>query len=359
MFSIRTVVIACLLLIPAFWVYSETPKGPANEVSKSVLITAAKAEQRPVERAVSIVGELQAEEEAIVKSEVKGKVREIHKNLGDDVQKGEIIARIDSEEYKIALEQATQALKEAQSKEELARLNWERADGLFNKGLISEGEHDLARETLKGLGATVNLMHASLEMAAKRLRDTDIVAPFSGVIKEKFANVGDSVDDKSAIAAIVNLIPLKLKASIPERAAGIIKIGMKVVISMEAYPGKVFEGSVIRVSPALDFKTRTLTIEASFANRDRTLKPGFFADGRVVTNKADKAIFVPEESVVTFAGIKKVFVIENNTATERLVKLGDRIENIVEIRDGLKEGETVATSALNKLSTGVRVEVKK
>lgn len=359
MFGIRTLVMASLFMVPAMQIYAEAPKGPAKEDIKSVLITAAKAEYRPVERSVSIVGELQAEEEALVKSEVKGKIREIYKNLGDEVQKGEKMAGIEPEEYKIAMEQATQALKEAQSRQELARLNWERADDLFKKGLISDGEHDLARETLKGLGATVKLMHASFEMAAKRLRDTDIVAPFSGVIKEKFVNIGDSVDDKSAIASVVNLAPLKLKASIPERAAGIIRTGMKVAITMEAYPGKVFEGSVIRISPALDPKTRTLPIEASFANRDRALKPGFFAEGRVVTRRADRAVFVPEDSIATFAGIKKVFVVANDTVTESVVKVGDRIDNLVEIREGLKEGEVVATSALSKLSTGVKVEVKK
>ena len=355
----KAIIIACLLLIPAFWVYSEAPKEAKKEGGKAVLITTAKAQLRPVERSVSLVGELQAEEEAVVKAEVKGKVKAVYKGLGDAVKKGETIVLLDSEEYEISREQTAQALKEARSRYELARLNWERAEGLFKKGLISERERDEAGKSLEGLDAAAKERHSAVELATKRLRDVNIAAPFSGVIKERFVNVGDYLDDKTAVAAIVDLSPLKLRASVPEKAAGIIRNGMKVLIGVEAYPGKVFEGSVARISPSLDPKTRTLAIEATFHNKDRALKPGFFAAGRVVTKKADRAIFVPEESLVSFAGIKKVFVIENGAAVERLVKVGERVESMVEITEGLKGGDVVATSALNKLSTGVKVEIKR
>ncbi len=355
----KAIIIASLLLIPAFWVYSEAPKEAKKEGGKAVLITTAKAQLRPVERSVSLVGELQAEEEAVVKAEVKGKVKAVYKSLGDVVKKGEPIVFLDSEEYEIVWEQVAQALKGAESRSELARLNWERTEGLFKKGLISERERDEAGKSLEGLDATVRERRAAVELATKKLRDVTISAPFSGVVKERFVNVGDYVDDKMAVATIVDLSPLKLKASVPEKSAGIVKAGMKVLIGIEAYPGKVFEGSVARISPALDPKTRTLTIEAAFQNRDRVLKPGFFAAGRIVTKKADKAIFVPEESLVSFAGIKKVFVIENDAAVERLVKVGERLEGMVEITEGLEGGDVVASSALNKLSTGVKVEIKR
>lgn len=355
----KAIIIACLLLIPAFWVYSEAPKEAKKEGGKAVLITTAMAQLRPVERSLSLVGELQAEEEAIVKAEVKGKVKAVYKSLGDVVKKGEPIVFLDSEEYEIVWEQVAQALKEAESRSELSRLNWERTEGLFKKGLISERERDEAGKSLEGLDATVRERRAAVELATKKLRDVTISAPFSGVVKERFVNVGDYVDDKMAVAAIVDLSPLKLKASVPEKSAGIVKAGMKVLIGIEAYPGKVFEGSVARISPALDPKTRTLFIEAAFQNRDKVLKPGFFADGRIVTKKADKAIFVPEESLVSFAGIKKVFVIENDAAVERVVKVGERVEGMVEITEGLRGGDVVANSALNKLSTGVKVEIKR
>lgn len=359
MFRTKAIAIAASLLISAFWGCSEKPIEVKQEGGKGVLITTAKAELRPVERSVTFVGELQAEEEATIKAEIKGKIGGVYKNLGESVRNGELIANINSEEYRISQEQATQALKEAQSKYELARLNWERAKGLFDKGLISERESDEARESLKGLEATVKERHAALEMAAKRLRDTSIIAPFSGVIKERFVNPGDYVEDKGAIVSIVALSPLKLRASVPESAAASMKKGLKVAISVVAYPNKVFEGAVIRISPSVDPRTRTLHIEAAFPNKDGILKPGFFAKGRVVTKTADKAVFVPEEAIVAFAGIKKVFIIENGAASERIVKAGERLENMVEITEGVKEGEVVATSALNKLSTGVKVEVKK
>lgn len=359
MFSLNTIILQLVLSL-VFWGCSEKPKETKKEEFKGgILITTSTAELKPVERTVSFVGELQAEEEAAIKAEVKGKVQAVYKNLGDDVKKGETIVRLDSREYKIARDQAAHSLSETQSKHELAGLNWERADDLFNKGLISDRERDEARESLKGLEASLKERHSALEMATKKVADTEIVAPFSGVIKERLVNAGDYVDDKTVIATVVSLTPLKLRTSVPEKAAGFIRNGLKAAIKVEAYPGKVFEGTVARVSPSLDTKTRSLIIEAAFLNRDKALKPGFFATGKVVTKGADKAVFIPEEAISAFAGIKKVFVIENGAASERIIKVGERMEDMVEITEGLKEGEVIATSALNKLSTGVKVEVKK
>ena len=167
------------------------------------------------------------------------------------------------------------------------------------------------------------------------------------------------MEDKGAIVSIVALSPLKLRASVPESAAANMKKGLKVAISVVAYPNRTFEGAVIRISPSVDPRTRTLLIEASFPNKDGILKPGFFAKGRVVTKIGDKAVFVPEEAIVAFAGIKKVFIIESGAASERIIKIGERLDNMVEVTEGVKEGEVIATSALNKLSIGIKVEVKK
>lgn len=349
-----------IFLLFTIFACSEKPKQAAKGGEKSgVLISTAKAETRKLERAATFVGEFQAEEEANVKAEVKGRVEAVYKNLGDDVKKGELIARIDSEEYRIAQEQAAQALKEAKSRYDLAVLNWERADNLFKKGLISQRERDEAREALKGLDATVKERHSGYEMAAKRLRDTSIIAPFAGVIKERFVSIGDYVDDKTTVASVVALSPIKLRVTVPEKVAGVVRKNISVSASVEAYPGRLFKGIVNRISPALDAKTRSLTVEATFQNKDGLLKPGFFAEGRVVIKAADKAVFVPEEAVASFAGVRKVYLIADGKASERVVKTGEKLENMVEIAEGVKEGEVVATSSLSKLSTGVKVEVKK
>ncbi|MEK7851999.1 MAG: efflux RND transporter periplasmic adaptor subunit, partial [Deltaproteobacteria bacterium] len=248
----KAMLMACLLLIPAALVYSEAPQEAKKEGSKAVLITAASAKFMPVERSVSVVGELQAEVQAVIKSEVKGKVVAVYKNLGDYVSSGDLIARLDSEEYKIFSEQASQGLKEAMSRYDLAILNWDRADSLFKKGLISARERDEASESLKGLDAAVKERHAAFNLAEKKLRDTSIVAPFSGSIRERFVNQGDYIEEKGTIATMVAISPLKLRATVPESAASVVKRGLKVYINVEAYPKRVFEGSLIRISPVVD-----------------------------------------------------------------------------------------------------------
>lgn len=359
MFSFRYTLVACFV-VTVFWGCSDKPKPVAKVETKSdVLITTTKAEVRQLDRTAAFVGEFQAEEKADIRAEVKGKVTAIYKNMGDLVQRGELIASLDPEEYRIAQEQASYALKEAQSRYDLAFLNWERAESLFSKGLISKMERDEALEAQKGLHATLQERQSANEMALKKLKDTSILAPFQGVINEKLVNAGDYVDDKTVVASVVALSPIKLRVTVPEKAAGLVRKSVQVGVGVQAYPGQVFKGTVNRISPSLDTKTRSLVVEATFPNRDGILKPGFFAEGRVVTKAGDRAVFVPAEAVISFAGVKKVYVVADGRASERVVKTGESIESMIEITDGLKEGEVVATSALSKLSTGVKVEVKK
>jgi RND family efflux transporter MFP subunit len=127
---------------------------------------------------------------------------------------------------------------------------------------------------------------------------------------------------------------------------------------VDALPDRSFQGRVSRLSPAVNPQSRTLALEALVDNRDGLLKPGFFARATIQTNRRDKALAVPAEALFSLAGIEKVFVVSDNKVSERIVRSGTRLTDSVEIVDGVREGELVATSNLGNLQQGVEVSTR-
>jgi membrane fusion protein (multidrug efflux system) len=187
------------------------------------------------------------------------------------------------------------------------------------------------------------------------LKDTDIVAPFDGLVRKRLVNVGESCKEKTPLMSLVSTHALKLQGEVSERFAPRVDVGHAVRVEVEAYSGRKFAGSITRVSPAVDVESRTFTVEASVPNPGGALKPGFFAKASIVTGMERNVPFVPEEAVVTFAGIVKVFVIAEGRAEERRVTTGQRRDGWIEILEGVKVGEAVATSGLSQLATGTPV----
>jgi membrane fusion protein (multidrug efflux system) len=152
---------------------------------------------------------------------------------------------------------------------------------------------------------------------------------------------------------------VKLRGDVPERYAPELKSEQGVRVRVDAFPEREFAGRLSRISPASNRDNRSIAVEVMVDNRERQLKPGFFANAAIVTRTDDKAIMVPQEAVTTFAGVTKVFVISGNTAHERQVRPGTRAaDGLIEIVEGLHPDEIVATSGLTKLQEGAAVTVK-
>jgi len=199
---------------------------------------------------------------------------------------------------------------------------------------------------------------AALDIARKRLQDTDVVAPIAGFVRKRLVNVGETFKEKTPLMSLVATHALKLQGDVPERFAPQIDAGRSVRVEVEAFPGQTFPGTITRVSPAVDVESRSFAVEASVPNPRGVLKPGFFAKASILTGTERNAPFVPEEAVASFAGIVKVYVIVDGKAEERRVKTGVRQNGRVEILEGVKVGETVATSSLSQLATGTAVTVQ-
>ena len=224
---------------------------------------------------------------------------------------------------------------------------------------VTEANYQAALDNVRSLKASLQDRRAAFELAQKKLNDAVVRAPVAGSIAERLVQPGEYIRENTPVATIVQMNPLKLKTAIQERHAGLIRGGQTVEFFVEAFPDRKFIGKIAYVSPAVDQTTRTFPVEAIVDNPDRVLKPGFFARGTALTKVDANVLAVPETAISTLAGVSTVYVIEHDKARQQQVSLGARQDRLVEIVAGLKGDETLATTNLNQLATGVAVRVER
>jgi multidrug efflux pump subunit AcrA (membrane-fusion protein) len=176
-------------------------------------------------------------------------------------------------------------------------------------------------------------------------------------IAGRMASVGQLLSPVTPMFRLVDADPIKYRANVPERYQSLLRVGQRAEVRVEAYP-MPFKGTVSRISPQIDPANRTLQVEVLVPNPDQRLAPGAFARGRLYTHADSGAVFVPPQSVVTFAGVSKVFVVEGGKAAERRVEMGGRLGDLVEITQGLKGGEQVVEQGAGRLAPGMPVRIK-
>jgi len=361
-----------------------------------IAIRVAPVVSRQIQRVVEAVGTLYPYDEVVVSAEVDGRVEEVRFDLGDAVAQGDVLARISEEEQRYLVAQTEAQLRQAlerlglKSEEERvhdiretpevrraqadlfdAEQRYKRARQLVDQGIGSQQDLDAAQARYKAmlaaydatLNQTRNLIQqveqykASLQLQRKRLRDTTVRAPFAAYVKERQVTVGQYVRVNTPLFTLVKINPIRLRAEVPERMAPWIQIGQAAEVSVEAYPDRRFEGRVWRISPTVDQSKRTFLVEALIQNPGGELKPGSYAKARIRTNKFEQVYLVPVRAVNYVLGTNKVYAVRGNTVEPREVKLGDRFGQEVEIVEGVRPGERVAITQLNRLESGVSVRV--
>ncbi|HEX2488656.1 MAG TPA: efflux RND transporter periplasmic adaptor subunit [Blastocatellia bacterium] len=359
-------------------------------------VATAPAITRNLQRDVEVVGSFAADEEVAVSAQAAGELSQLNVDFGGYVSQGQVIATIDQRDAKLKVEQAEATLKQtlarlgmkegenfdsnrnadvrvAKSQLDWAKLELDRSMKLIEKGDIPRSSYDekvtnhnlaqaryqAALDSVNQQLAAVEQQRAALALAKKALADTVVRSPISGAVKEKHVSRGAYLMVNGKIVTLVKINPLRLRADVPESSAAAVRTGQTVNVTVDAFPNRTFTGRVARIGPSLDEKTRALTIEAEVANAGNLLRPGMFAKSRLITAANAPAVMVPQRAVALAAGLSKVFVIENGKAVERIVKTGKTDGDLIEIVEGVKDGETVAISNLDKLQSGTDVHVGK
>jgi RND family efflux transporter MFP subunit len=388
-------VAVCLAVAAAGCSKSETAQALGRDAAAKQ-VKAEAVRQETVRRAVEVVGTLAAVDQVTISSEADGKVSRILADLGDRVKAGQPLIQVDREkqqynfdQQRAALEKAlaqlgapdAQHLPEAEKTPDVqkasadlaqAKQAYERANALFKRTLVpqqtlddaattlqsKQASYDLSLQNAKNLRASIQASEASMKLADRQLRDTEIRAPFDGIVEKRLVNLGELVKTQMPVMAIVRVDPLKVIAEIPEKMAPWIKEGQPVQLHVDAYPDRTFIGKVSRISPAVNTATRAFPFEALVPNQDAVLKPGTFSRVHIESGKVDTVMTLPYSVMQYRYGVNRVYVVDGDKLAVRELKVGDRLGERIEIVSGVKAGDRVAASDIDKLVDGQKVTAK-
>jgi RND family efflux transporter MFP subunit len=355
----------------------------ASDPEKALGVKVVIAQSRQVRRTVEAVGSLFAYDETVVSSEVDGRAEKVHVDVGDHVTKGQTLVEILPIEFKLVAEQEEALLDQAKAKLGLSANNEEvndptqtasvkkaaadlanaeqkfrRSKELTEQGVLSkqayevddanykaaQATYDLAVQDVRNLQAALKEQRARSDLAKKKLRDTTILAPFDGYIKERNVTIGQYVKVQTPVMVIVNVDPLRVRLKVPEKMAAWVPVGQPVTISVEAYLERTFSGKIWRISPSVDPQTRTFDAEALIENHEKLLKPGFFVKATIQSNRVEDVLYIPQQALSYAYGIYKVYEVKEDKLKETEVKLGDRVGQDVEVIGGVSQGDHLAVA---------------
>ena len=367
--------VVCLALSGAACGHSETAApGPQDRPPTAVATAPVTGIDEPV--TVEATGGFEPDEASDVAPESSGRVTATPVDVGQHVQKGTVLVRIQEVDAKLRLEETRAAvsraeanLQLAESQNALAQTMAKRNATLLATGLVPQTVADEARTQGETAAHTVLVARASLAqaraqlaLAEKAVKDVIVEAPFTGYISDRRVSVGEFVQPSTAVVTLLRIDPLRLQLTIPAVQAGQVQVGQSVRARVDAFPDKVFEGRITAINPAIAAQSRSFRVEARIPNPGAILKPGMFAVATVDQGRTERALIVPRRAVVEDVNTNsfRVFVIDGeNRARLRVVQLAARqtAPDRTKVLTGIKEGERVATSNLADLYDGAAVTV--
>ena len=324
---------------------ASAPGAPAANAAAAAPMTVevTKVAQQALPQAITAVGSLRSDESITVRPEVAGRISAILFKEGQHVGRGMTLVRLDPAINQAEVQQARANLKLAQSK-------YDRAVDLAQRNFISGQAKDEAENNLR-------VAEASLALVDARLAKTEIKAPFAGVIGLRVVSVGDYVKEGADVVNLESIDPLKVDFRVPEIYMRQVQVGQTLTVTLDALPGKTFEGKVFAVNPLVDAAGRVVVIRAIVANPDTSLRPGMFARVRLITRDEKEALVIPEQAIVPQGDDQYVFRVVDGKVARVKVEIGQRRDGKVEITKGLGAGDVVVTAGQLKLRDGMPVTI--
>lgn len=350
-------------------------------------------------RRVQAVGSLFGLEESALSAQVEARVDKVLVDVGDVVGEGQPLVLLDQRELQFEVERQQGLVKQVRAQLGIgptdpppadpkkmasvqraeadlfdAEHKYSRAQEMVKDSLISQQQFDEVASRYQSAQASYNLAlqevdrlkalllssEASAALAGKKLGDATIRAPFPGAVETRSVHPGEYLRIQSPVLILVRTDRLRARLAVPERWAGLIKDGTVVDLHVEAFPGETFEAHISRINPTVLQDSRTFEAEALLDNQTGRLKPGFFVQASMPSEKEDKAIFVPEPAVNYRYGVYKVFLVEGNRVVEKQVLPAGQSEDQqgqrFEVAEGLKPGDRVAIAVSGDLHDGDTVE---
>ena len=279
-----------------------------------------------------------------VSSLVGGRVASVGVAEGDHVSAGQIVAKIDDHTFRDQVAQAEAAVQQSQSNLENSKLNFNRNQDLFQRGIAARKELEDARNEQNTAEAAVKTANAQLSTAQLQVSRSEVRSPIDGTVVKRSVSAGEQVDGTSAtpIMEVAQLDEVELDANIPAASMAQLKQGEAVALSTDALPGRNFTGHVVAISQAVDPASNAGLVRIRIPNGDHALRLGMFLGAQIPIETHKNALIVPSQSIYRDEeGKARVFQVQGDTANAQEVTLGIETSARDEITDGVTEGETI------------------
>ncbi len=337
---------------------------------EAVDIRTALASLQPLKSELTAMGKVIARQnnKAIVSYAFPARISQIHIKIGDWVKKGQRLVTLQSEE----VGNAKSEFYKAQADHELARVNHERQQRLFDRGVGAQKDLLTAEADLKVAQANLDAAEKKLHVLGFSEQEVSTIteshqinpiislyAPIAGKIIQNNAVLGSMIDQETEILVLMDPTILWTDAEIYEKDISKIRLEMTVTLNVPAYPGETFSGKITYIGDVLKEDTRTITVRAEVENRDYKLKPGMFASIWIALNHQSQALVVPQEAVLEDKGDKITFIKRGEQFFLQVVHTGALDNGYVEILRGLAEGDEVVVSGGYQLKSKLYEEILK
>ena len=290
-------------------------------------------------------GSLRSDESTVIRPELGGRLAAVHFREGEAVKAGELLVSLDDAIARAELAQARANL-------DLAEKSFERTQLLFKRGASNAQAQDEAQSQQQAA-------RASLALAQARLDKTQIRAPYDGVLGLRQVSVGDYLSAGQDLVNLEVLDPLKVDFRIPQKAVSQVRLGQAIELSLDAYPGERFKGTIIALNPRLDEIGRSQAIRAQVDNQDQRLKPGQFVKVSVILAERPQALLIPEEAVMPMGQLLFVNLVVDGKVERRQIRIGQRLRGKAEVVEGLQGDETLISAGWQKVAPGREVRMVK
>jgi len=360
---LEVIIIIMLVAVSFFFCKAKKDEGTiAEESFGAAQVKVFKVKRQKISEKLFYTGLIEAQNKIVITPEVGGKITKIYVESGDMVRKGKLLAELDTRAIRLQLEQAQAALAVAKASCNDASRNMERMERLKQENAVSDQQYekvklafDLADAQLKQAEAAVNLAKYSLNVSLMK-------APFSGVIASKNADVGDVINPmmggyspSSGVVTLMDFSQVKIEIDVSYQDIVRIKKGQAAWLKVSAFSNKTFPGEVTVVSLVADPMTKKFKVEVRVKNPDLLLRPNTFGEVVLEVRTHEDSLVIPQKAVLKNS---HVFLAKGNKAEKREVKIGLQNTDLVEILQGLEEGDLVIVEGNYGLENGAELEVK-
>lgn len=363
--KVRIAIIASLVLLAiiAYRIYGniQANNERANRVSQGQNIAVATSfpQRQSITPVMRFAGSLDPVWQADVAAKIDGRVEKVYVNEGDKVTAGTVLAHLEQTEQTANLLSAKGSLMDAQTTLERAERELQRYQALYEKGAVSEQTVDNYRFARNNAQGKLSEAQGVWDNMQDKLSGASVTAPQDGIISKRYYQEGYYAKVGTALFNIADISELTAKINIPEGQISNIAVGGLADITVHAYPDDKFSGMITRISPVADMPARTFAAEVTVDNSAGKLRGGVYANVVITAEPKENALVIPMSAIVMREDQRTVFVVDDDgVVSRRVLTIGFVNDNMVEVLDGLSDGDRIVTGGQNKLREGSKIKLE-